>query len=65
MDQGRAVKKVFESQLEESRRMGRPRWRWLEGVEKNLREIKDSGSLTRKNGFPLLRRSRLSEPRNM
>ena len=40
MDQGRAFKKVFESQLEESRRMGRPRLRWLEYVEKDLREMK-------------------------
>jgi len=40
MDQGRAVKKVFESQPEESRRMGRPRLRWLEDVEKDLREMK-------------------------
>jgi len=30
MDQGRAFKKAFEGQLEESRRTGRPRLRWLE-----------------------------------
>jgi hypothetical protein len=35
MDQGKAFKKVFESQLE-----GRPRLRWLEDVEKNLKEVK-------------------------
>ena len=40
MDQGRAFKKVFESQLEESRRMGRPRLRWLEDVEKELLDMK-------------------------
>jgi hypothetical protein len=36
MDQVRAVKKLFDSQLEESRRMGRPRLGWLEDVEKDL-----------------------------
>jgi hypothetical protein len=35
MDQGRAFKKVFESQLE-----GRPRLRGLEGVEKDLQDVK-------------------------
>jgi hypothetical protein len=40
MDQERAVKKLFESQLEESRRMGRPRLGWLEDVEKDLWEMK-------------------------
>ena len=40
MDQGRTVKKTFESKLEGSRRTGRPRLRWLEEVEKDLREIK-------------------------
>jgi hypothetical protein len=39
MDQGRKVKKILESKLEESRR-GRPRMRWLEDVEKDLREMK-------------------------
>jgi len=34
MDQGRAVKKVFESKPEGSRRRGRPRLRWLENVER-------------------------------
>jgi len=36
MDQRRAVKEVFGSQLEEGRRMERPRLRWLEDVEKDL-----------------------------
>jgi len=36
MNQGWAVKKVFESKLEVSRRKGRPRVRWLEFVEKDL-----------------------------
>jgi len=40
IDQGRAVKKIFESKLEGSRRRGRPRMRWLEDVEKVLGEIK-------------------------
>ena len=40
IDQGRRVKKIFESDLEGSRRRGRPRIRWLEGIEKDLREIK-------------------------
>jgi len=39
MDQRRAVK-VFESQLEESRRTGRTRLRWLEDMEKDLQEMK-------------------------
>jgi hypothetical protein len=40
MDQGRAVKEVFERKTEGSRKMGRPRLRWLEDVEKNVREMK-------------------------
>jgi hypothetical protein len=42
MDRGRVVKKIFESKLEgrRGRRMGRPRIRWLEDVEKDLREVK-------------------------
>jgi hypothetical protein len=36
MDQGRAVKKIFESKSEVSRRRGRPTLRWLEFVEKDL-----------------------------
>jgi hypothetical protein len=35
MDQGRKVKKIPEG----SRRRGRPRMRWLEDVEKYLREM--------------------------
>jgi hypothetical protein len=38
MDRGRTVKKIFESKLERRRR-GRPRLRWLEDVEKNLRQM--------------------------
>jgi len=37
--QGRRVKKVFERELEGSKRKGRPRLRWLEDIEKDLREI--------------------------
>jgi hypothetical protein len=39
MDQRRTVKKVFESKPERSRR-GRPRWRWWEDLEKDLREMR-------------------------
>ena len=39
MDQRRTVKKIFESKLEGSRR-GRPRFRRLENVEKDLHETK-------------------------
>jgi hypothetical protein len=39
MDQGRAVKKVFESKLERKRR-GMPRLRWLEDEKEDLREMK-------------------------
>ena len=40
MDQGWTLKKIFENKLEDSRRMRRPRLRWLENVQKDLREIK-------------------------
>ena len=40
MDQGWTVKKIFESKPEGSRRRGRPRLRWLEDAEKDLREMK-------------------------
>jgi len=40
MNQGRIVKKIFVNKPEGSRRRGRPRLRWLEDVEKNLREMK-------------------------
>ena len=40
MDQGRTVKKIFESKLEVSRRRGRPRLRWLEDVQKELHDTK-------------------------
>jgi hypothetical protein len=55
MDQGSAVKKVFESKLEGSRRRGRPRSRQMEEVEKDLREVKGSGDRRQslgKNGPP-------------
>jgi hypothetical protein len=39
MDHGRTVKKIFESKPEGSRRTGRPRLRWLEDVQKDLREM--------------------------
>ena len=40
MDHGRTVKKIFESKPKGSRRRGRPRLRWLDDVEKDLREMK-------------------------
>ena len=40
MDQGRTVKKIFESKREGSRRRGKPRMRWLEDVEKDVLEMK-------------------------
>ena len=40
MDQGRTVKKIFESKTEGSRRRGKPRMRWLEDVEKDVLEMK-------------------------
>ena len=39
-DHGRIVKKIFESKPEGRSNMGRPRLRWLEDVEKDLREMK-------------------------
>jgi hypothetical protein len=39
INQGRTAKKIFESKLEGSRR-GTPRLRWLEDVEKDLREMR-------------------------
>jgi len=38
MDRGRTFKKIFESKPEGSRRMARPRMRWLEDVEKDIGE---------------------------
>ena len=40
MDQGRTVKKVLEKKPQANRRRGRPRLRWLEDVEKDMREMK-------------------------
>jgi hypothetical protein len=40
VDHGRVVKKIFESKPEgRRRRMGRSRVRWLEDVEKDLRDV--------------------------
>jgi hypothetical protein len=39
MDQGRTAKTIFESEPEGSTRRGRPRLRWVEDVEKDLREM--------------------------
>jgi hypothetical protein len=40
MDQGRIVKKIFESKPEGSIRRGSPRLRWVEDVEKDLQAMK-------------------------
>jgi hypothetical protein len=40
MNQGSRVKKIFGSKPEGSRRRERPRLRWMEAVEKDLREMK-------------------------
>jgi hypothetical protein len=37
MDQGRIVKKIFESKQEGRRRVGKPRLRWLEDVAKTVK----------------------------
>ena len=39
MDQGRTATGALESKPEGSRRMGRPRVRWLEDVEKDLGDM--------------------------
>jgi len=38
-DQGRTVKEIFESKAEGNRRRVRPRLRWMEDVEKDLRDM--------------------------
>jgi len=40
-DHERAVKRIFESKPKGRKRMGKPRSRWLEDVEWDLREMKD------------------------
>jgi hypothetical protein len=40
MNQGRRVKKIFQCKPEGSTRKGRPRFKWLEVVEKDLRGMK-------------------------
>jgi hypothetical protein len=40
MVHGRVVRKMFESKPKIRRGTGRPRLRWLEDVEKDLREMK-------------------------
>ena len=39
MDRGRTVKKIFDSKTEGSIKRGRPKLRYLEDVEKDLREM--------------------------
>jgi hypothetical protein len=40
MDQRRVVKKIFDSKPEGRRQVGRPRLRWLDDVENDLRVMK-------------------------
>jgi hypothetical protein len=40
MDHGRVIKKIFEGKPQGRRRIGRPKLRWLHGVEKDLWDIK-------------------------
>jgi hypothetical protein len=40
MDQRREVKKIFDSKPEGRRKVGRPRLRWLDDVENDLRVMK-------------------------
>jgi hypothetical protein len=40
MDQRRVVKKIYDSKPEGRRKVGRPKLRWLDDVENNLRVMK-------------------------
>jgi len=67
MDQGRAFKKIFESEPEVSRRGGRPRLRWLEDVQKDLREMKVKRwlqkAVDREESASIIKEAKLSEGR--
>jgi hypothetical protein len=39
MDESRSVKKIFEGKLEGRRGRGRPRFRWINDVEDDLRKL--------------------------
>ena len=39
MNETRSVKKIFEGRLERRRGRGRPRLRWIDDVEDNLRKL--------------------------
>ena len=53
----RLFKKVLESKPEGRRRMGRPRLKWLDDIEGNLREMK----VKRESGHLKLRMPKFSE----
>jgi hypothetical protein len=65
MEQGRTIKKIFESELDGSRRRRKPRLRWLEDVEKILCQIKvkrwQEKAVEREKWHSLLKRPRFSE----
>jgi hypothetical protein len=67
MDQRRVVKKIFDSKPEGRRKVGRPRLRWLDDVENDLRVTKIKRWKKRlkieKNGHPSLRRPRFLKDR--
>jgi hypothetical protein len=43
MSEDRVIKKLYMSKPEESRSVGRPKMRWLDNVEEDLRKMKISG----------------------
>jgi hypothetical protein len=67
MDQGKTVKKLFESKPEGSRRRGRPRWRRLGDEGKDLQELKvkrwRQKAVDREEWVSVINRPRLSEGR--
>jgi len=64
---GKGFKKIFESKPEVSRRGGRPRLRWLEDVEKDLREVKvkrwRQKAVDREEWASVIKEAKLSEGR--
>jgi hypothetical protein len=46
MEPGSTAKKIFEGKPEGRRRIGKPRLRWLEDVEKDLMEMESKNMVT-------------------